>query len=882
MERTHSPTRWIVVGLAGLIAVGALIVLGDAQAHKGSTRMKVLSGQQHQILATGNVGLRVRTGVGKKVRVDAFSGLQDLGRVTKSAKASGNRTLSLKMTSAGRQLLEGCSVGYLKPVTVNAKRKKGKNKKRKRPPSAAALDRDLAVCSVGSENPTARPYYGPPIDTSNADRCDFMDPALCLQPWPNDYFTKADPSTDTGRRLNLNVNSTPANIHGVHLDPTDINRADGFSPGNLITIKIPQVETQAAFDNTGFVPLNDLHRYSDPNQPVVVIDAATGQRQPIWAELDANPNHYTPGNYQDVNLIIRPARNFEEGHRYIVALRGLRDAQNNPVDPPMPFRVYRDRLITTDPAIESRRPHMEDLITTLQSDGIPRSNLYMTWDFTVASEHSLAGRAIAIRDDALSRLSDDTPGDGVVQGNAPKFHVSTVWNSPSDAPEPGDFPANTLRVVFGELTDVPCYLNNGDCNPGGTFNFQSNGDVNATPTGTADDPNAEPFGVRFECVIPNSAVSGTAVNRTQSGIFGHGLLGNFRQVNDMIRFTPSEANVSNTTWCATNWAGFSSDDLGTVLSVLSNLSNFPKLSDRMVQGFVNMIYLGRAMVHAAGFDSDPSRAFELDPDGPSGNAPVPVIDPAQGLYWEGISQGAIMGGALTALEPDLTQSVLNVVGMYYSNLLSRSTDFAQYAELPNLGIYDNYPNQLERPLLLSLMQLLWDRGEANGYAHHMTDDPLPNTPPHNVLLQLAYGDHQVTNVAAEVEARTIGARVETPALDPGRHWDVNPFLGIPAISSYPFSGPAAMIYYDGGPLGFDGILDCMQGGVTYNGTAPAPLVELPPNPVSVYGCDPHGYPRRAPDGVAHEASWLQPNGFIDQCETSGIPRPCYSNGYTGP
>jgi hypothetical protein len=45
----------------------------------------------------------------------------------------------------------------------------------------------------------------------------------------------------------------------------------------------------------------------------------------------------------------------------------------------------------------------------------------------------------------------------------------------------------------------------------------------------------------------------------------------------------------------------------------------------------------------------------------------------KGLYWEGISQGAIMGGALTALEPDLTHSVLNVTGMNYSTLLRRSS-----------------------------------------------------------------------------------------------------------------------------------------------------------------------------------------------------------------
>ena len=53
--------------------------------------------------------------------------------------------------------------------------------------------------------------------------------------------------------------------------------------------------------------------------------------------------------------------------------------------------------------------------------------------------------------------------------------------------------------------------------------------------------------------------------------------------------------------------------------------------------------------------------------------------------------------------------------------------------------------------------------------------------------------------------------------------------------------------------------------------------------MSVYGCDPHSYPRRSLDGVTHEATWLQPDGFIDQCVDPGpVQRPCYSNGFAGP
>jgi hypothetical protein len=472
--RMKSPSRGTALAIAGVMLLCVGLVAGIASGKKKQKgkggKVTVLSSQQHAILDSGAITVEVKGGKKKRLVVEGIEGSNSVPLTGRKKVKAGKSTISVPLSSSGKTALSGCSVDGLRARFVKGKKKGEKKGKKSAGARVTPLDRDLAICSVGSENPTPRPYYGPPIDTSNSDRCDFMDPALCLQPWPNDYFTVADSSTDTGRRLNLNTNSMPANNNGVHADPTDINRADGFSPGNLITVKIPQVETQAAFENTGFVPITNLHRYDDDNQPVVVIDAATGERQPVFAELDANPNHYTPGNTQDVNLIIRPTRNFEEGHRYIVALRSLRDAQNNPVPPPMPFRVYRDRLITQDPAIEGRRSHLESLTSTLQQNGFARSNLYLTWDFTVASEHSLAGRALAVRDDALAQLGETTPGDGVVDGSSPTFQITGVED------DPASLPANTLRQVDGVLTDVPCYLDNGNCQPGGNFNFEGDGD----------------------------------------------------------------------------------------------------------------------------------------------------------------------------------------------------------------------------------------------------------------------------------------------------------------------------------------------------------------------------------------------------------------------
>jgi hypothetical protein len=334
LRRTDLLTRGTAIAMAGaaLLCAGLLLAgMADGKKkHKGKGgKVTVLSSQQQAILDAGAITVRVKGGKGKRVAVD---GIQGGGAVrltgAKKVKKPG-KPINLSLSPSGRSAMGSCSIDGLRGRFVKGKKKK-KGKKSGAAP-ITPLVKNLAACA-GS------PPKGP--------KCDPFDPSLCMQPFPNDYFTVADGSTETGRRLDFQADAMPQNSDGAPIDPTDFNRADGFSPGSAITVKIPEVETQQAFDNTGFVPLTDPGAYSDEDQPAVVIDADTGDRQPIFAELDANPNHYQPGDTADVNLIIRPTLNFVEGHRYIVALRNIRDAADNPVDAPMAFRVYRDNIAT--------------------------------------------------------------------------------------------------------------------------------------------------------------------------------------------------------------------------------------------------------------------------------------------------------------------------------------------------------------------------------------------------------------------------------------------------------------------------------------------------------------------------------------------------------
>jgi hypothetical protein len=646
-------------------------------------------------------------------------------------------------------------------------------------------------------------------------RCDFTDPAVCLYPWPNDFFTKRDGDTATNRRLNLKRASMPRNKDGRPIDPRDMNRADGFSPGSMLVTKVPGLDSLRAARRSKLPPIGNLRRSRARRSPVVVINARTGRRHPVWAEIDSNPERR-----RDRVLIIRPGRNFAEGQRYVVALRNLKNAGGRPIRARRAFRLYRDRIETRRRLVERRRPHFERIFRALRRAGVRRGNLYLAWDFTVASRRSLAGRALHIRNRAFRQLGDTNLRDLEVQGRSPTFTVDTIQDRTAAEDD------RVARRIEGTIA-VPCFLTNG-CRPGGRFAFDRRGRPRQRGTTT----------FRFYCNVPRTALDPAAPPKARPALYGHGLLGDPSEFD--AGNVKSMSNEHNVLFCATAWAGFAAEDLPHIVSVLDDLSRFNTIADRMQQGFLQQLFLGRALIHPQGFSSHP--AFQKN--GQS------LIDTRR-LFFDGNSQGGIMGGALTALAPDFDRAVLGVPGMNYSTLLQRSVDFDAYAPL----LYGGYPREVDRQLWLAQIQLLWDRGESNGYAQHITRRPLPGTPPHEVLMHVAFGDHQVADVTPVIMARTFGARVRQPALAGGRSPFSNPWYGLRRIPSYPYSG-SALVFWD-------------------SGTPPPPRRNVP----NRAGEDPHGHPRSEAAARRQKSEFLRIGGrVVDVCGGG----PCYAAGYTGP
>ena len=440
---------------------------------------------------------------------------------------------------------------------------------------------------------------------------------------------------------------------------------------------------------------------------------------------------------------------------------------------------------------------MEEAITALETAGVLRSDLQLAWSFTVASTRSISERMLHIRDEALAQLGDA----------APAFDITSIDRNTEES----------VALRINGTYEVPNYLT-GDGSPGNSFHYDAD---------TATEPDALPtvngtLQVSFQCNVSDATMNGSEPAHLVQ--YGHGLLGGYDEIDaGNVR---AFANEHNAMVCATKWAGMSEDDVGNAITTLGEFSGFPTMADRLQQGVLNQIFLGRLMIRDGGLNS----VAELKrADGGQ------LFDTAH-LDYDGNSQGGIMGLMLTAVSPDIERSVLGVPGMNYSLLLPRSVDFDDY----ELAFIPAYPNDMDRTLILGLIQMLWDRGEGAGYVQHVTADQYPGTPAKQVLLDVAFGDHQVSELAALIEARTLGITIHRPVAADGRWAEIEAGWGLDS-TVYPSSG-SAIIVWD-------------------SGMAPIPFENLAPRD----GDDPHSDPRNDADVRRQKAAFLFEDTLIDVC-----------------
>lgn len=526
-----------------------------------------------------------------------------------------------------------------------------------------------------------------------------------------------------------------------------------------------------------------------PDCPTVLIEADTGARVPHFSELDETT---TQDDHRA--FIIRPVTRLKDATRYIVAIRRVVDSGGVAIPPTPVFGALRDGTSSDDPSVSSRRALYADIFKRLANANVAKDDLQIAWDFSTASRENNTARLIKMRDESLAAVGTD----------GPSYTITTTTPNPN---------ADTAVEIEGNVT-VPLYLTGPDA--GATMTLGP--DNLPKQNGTAE------FG--FLVIVPNSATKGTPGTPLQ---FGHGLLGDRTQARSFSHF----ANQFNFVVIAVDWVGLAQSDLGNVGTILANgdASQFQSVADRLQQGILNAL-LSMRMV---------SGKFAKDPAVQFGGASA--IDTTKRLYFGG-SQGGIMGASYMALSTDVTRGVIDNLGQPYSLLLNRSVDFAPYLAI----LQKTYPNALDIQMAIALDQMLWDRSEPSGFSSYITSDMLPNTPAHDVLMQVSIGDHQVTTLGAHILARAAGAKTINPA--------VRPIFQIDAVDA-PVTEPATLVEYD-------------------FGLPPVPITNVP----MTEGNDPHGELAKTPAAISQASHFLLTGEVQNYC--TGGPCSPATDGFPGP
>ncbi|MCY1065760.1 hypothetical protein OV090_13355 [Nannocystis sp. RBIL2] len=639
--------------------------------------------------------------------------------------------------------------------------------------SASASDAGTAPPNSGTGDTaptTGAPTTGeivPEVDWPTLE-CDPLVPSYCGFPFPSNVFTSADPTTVTGRRLALSAALIPDRAQGQPAQPDLWNRSDGFSPGLAVMSHLPGATVAGL---PGPWTLEDSLAF---DSPTVLIDADTGERIAHFAELDMSHD-------QDDRraFMLRPVVRLTDNHRYIAAIRRVVDGDGDALPPSPAFKALRDDEAFDDPSIGERRGLYADIFTRLEQAGVARDDLQLAWDFTTASrEHNTAG-LLEMRDEALAAVGDDGPA-----------YTLTLVDAEHPDPRIGLY-------VEGTMT-VPLYLDQ----PGPGARLVLDDDGLPQQNGTAE--------FEFTVVIPQSAFT-TPATPLQ---YGHGLLGSGRQE---LQLDPRVAFADTYGYAlfAVDWIGMAADDSVAIADLVAagDLEQFVTLVDRLHQGILNAL-LAMRLVSGALVD-DPM----LQPMG------QPLIDPSE-RYYHGDSQGGILGATYMALSTDVERGLLGVPGQPYSLLLNRGEAMGELFAPLNSA----FPDGLDRQLVLALLQILWDRTEPTGYSHTIRTGNLPGSPPKEILIEVAIGDHQVSTLGAHIMARAIGG-IANIAPENRAIWGID-------SAAAPYTG-SAMVEYD-------------------FGLAPEPTTNIPPSD----GEDPHAKPRELP-GAAQMLDRFLRTGVVE-------------------
>jgi hypothetical protein len=535
--------------------------------------------------------------------------------------------------------------------------------------------------------------------------CNPLGGAGCLAPWPSSAYLRDDETSPTGVRFDVPPGAFPTTTQGIDLDVALINQRTGFSPATQIVTAFP-----GGVDPSNLPFWTDYAASLGADSPTVILDMATGERVAHFAEVDAN---YTYPDKSGQALYLRPAARLKGARRYAVAIRrSLKRADGGELESPPGFQYILDGERTVHGRLERVRGRTEEVIAALARAGISSRDLVVAWDFVTADDASVTGDTLAARDVALAAMGERGAGVGY------RVTREVTVDDPRVA-----------RIVEFEL-DSPRVLADG----GVGLHRDASGRpaVNGT------------IAARAVAVVPVCTTPRPPGETMPVLLYGHGFFGDLEEPQG--RHARRVAADLCMVIAATEWRGMSQSDLDLAVLALSDPNYGIGFGESLIQGIVDFIALGQAVRGPL--------ARELLVEGGAS-----IVDPER-VFLLGVSQGHILGSTFFAYDPGITRAVQHVGGAQWSLLFERSLHWATFSII----LTSSYSTEIEVVLVQQLMQMVFDPTDPIHVSPAALAGGVPGTPRKQWLLQESDSDPAVSNLATEVQARTMGLPVMAPAL----------------------------------------------------------------------------------------------------------------------
>jgi len=559
--------------------------------------------------------------------------------------------------------------------------------------------------------------------------------ADCFLPYPSDFFRTPDATTRSGYRLVPTGAAVLLTGDGEVADPTVAHAIDGASRVPSIVAVLP-----GPVSRDGLVGvLDDAARSVSPSSPSVLVDAATGQLVAHFTDIDPNAT-----DDRRRALVLHPLAPLEPLHRYVVALHGVHVDGGGTAPAAEGFRRIRDHLSTPDPTLVAEGVRFErDVFPVLAQAGIARAGVQLAWDFTTGSDDEVTTDMLRVRELTQTWLSQNTPAvtvDALAENPSPE-----IW-----------------RTVHGTITG-PLFCESVD--PGALLARDPDGKVRLAGTATF------PFVAQIPVSVRDQADPGRVIE------YGHGFFGSLAEVEDLAHIP----NRLHGTALGIPWWGMSRDDLGVLLGDMSaHPANALRFTERVHQAMANWMVTSAALSELGKLD-----AFRRLNGGPS-------VLAAGNPSFMGISQGHILGGVISVLDPRIERAALQVGGAGLTHIMTRARPLGGLLFLLRSAVAD----RLDQMKFIAMMQRGLDRIDPATYAELQRAGGPPGSPPdRRFLLQCGLGDSEVPNLGTFLHARALGISqldTGTPAVY-GLTQVSGAFAGS-ALATYDFGFDLASIY----------------------------------------------------------------------------------------